>query len=173
MTPEFSRPVNLDVIGEAARSIAISADAAEREALARRFALVSIERLEAEGNVHRDGETVFVDGRLRAEAMQSCVATGEPLPTKLDVPFMLRFVPEESAGAPEEIELNAEDCDTLTYAGSAIDLGEAAAETLALALDPFPRSPDADAKLKAAGVLDESETGPFSALKGLRDKLAR
>jgi uncharacterized metal-binding protein YceD (DUF177 family) len=171
MTPEFSRPVRLDEIGDAARSIAISADAGEREALARRFALISIARLEADGEVHRAGETVHVAGRLRAEAVQSCVATGEPLPATLDVPFLLRFVPEESVDAPEEVELNEEDCDTLTYAGGAIDLGEAAAETLALSLDPFPRSPDADAALKAAGVVDESEVGPFAALKGLRDRL--
>jgi uncharacterized metal-binding protein YceD (DUF177 family) len=107
--------------------------------------------------------------------VQSCVATGESLPATLDVPFRLRFVPEDDASAAEEIELSEEDCDTLTYAGGAVDLGEAAAETLALALDPFPRGPDADAALKAAGVVgeDEAEVGPFAALKGLRDKLGK
>jgi uncharacterized metal-binding protein YceD (DUF177 family) len=173
MTPEFSRPVRLDEIGEAPRSIAVSADPAECQALARRFALVSIAKLEAEGLVHRDGETVHVAGRLRAEAVQSCVATGDPLPATLDVPFILRFVPEEKADLPEEVELSEDDCDTLTYADSAIDLGEAAAETLALSLDPFPRSPDADEALKAAGVVDETEVGPFAALKALKDRLGK
>jgi hypothetical protein len=42
---------------------------------------------------------------------------------------------------------------------------------MVLALDPFPRSPDADAILKAAGVVDETEVGPFAILKGLKDKL--
>lgn len=171
MTPEFSRPVRLDEIGDAARLITIAADPAEREALARRFALVSIGRLEAEGNIHRSGDTVFVGGRLRAEAMQSCVATGEPLLATLDVPFSLRFVPEESVSPAEEVELSEEDCDTLIYAEGAIDLGEAVAETLALSLEPFPRSPNADAVLEAAGVVDESEVGPFAVLKGLRGKL--
>jgi uncharacterized protein YutE (UPF0331/DUF86 family) len=63
--------------------------------------------------------------------------------------------------------------DTVFYSGGAIDLGEAAAETLALALDPFPRSPAAAAALKEAGVLSEEEAGPFGALAGLRDKLKR
>ena len=56
----------------------------------------------------------------------------------------------------------------------ATDLG-AVAETLALSLDPFPRAPDADAVLRAAGVLSEDEavTGPFAALKGLKDKLSK
>ena len=80
--------------------------------------------------------------------------------------------PEEQIAAQEEIELDADDCDTIGYDGAAVDLGEAAAETLYLALDPFPRAPDADAKLKAAGVIGEGEAGPFAALKGLRDRLS-
>ena len=58
------------------------------------------------------------------------------------------------------------------YDGGAIDLGETAAETMALALDPFPRGPGAEAALKAAGVISEEEAGPFGALAGLKDKLA-
>ena len=52
----------------------------------------------------------------------------------------------------------------------AIDLGEVAAETMALALAPFPRGPGADAALKQAGVLSEGEAGPFGALAGLLKK---
>lgn len=172
MTPEFSRPIRLDTIGGTPRPITIEASEEERAALARRFVLVELGRLEATGTVHRDGETVLVEGRLRAEATQSCVASGEPVGATIDTPFNLRFVPEESE-LPEELELRAEDCDTLTYAGGAIDLGEAVAETLAVSLDPYPRSPDAEAALKAAGVVPEDEAGPFAALKALRDKLGK
>ena len=170
MTPEFSRPIRLDTIGETARVVAIEADGRERAALAQRFVLVRLERLDAAGKIHRDGETVLVEGRFRAEATQSCVATGEPVDTTIDAPLSLRFVPEEG-DLPDEIELQAQDCDTLTYAGGAIDLGEAVAETLALSLDPYPRGPRAEAALKAAGVVPEDEAGPFAALKALRDKL--
>jgi uncharacterized metal-binding protein YceD (DUF177 family) len=172
MTPEFSRPIRLDTIGDTPRPIAIEADEPERAALARRFGLVRIERLEAAGVVHRDGKTVLFEARLRAEATQSCVASAVPVDATIDAPFTLRFVPEESE-LPEEMELRAEDCDTLTYAGGAIDLGEAVAETLSLSLDPYPRSPDAASALKAAGVVPEDEAGPFAALKALRDKLGK
>ena len=57
-------------------------------------------------------------------------------------------------------------------AGS-VDLGEAAAETMALALDPYPRAPEAPNVLREAGVLSEEEAGPFGALAGLRDKLEK
>ena len=71
----------------------------------------------------------------------------------------------------EETELAEEDCDTAFFSGDSIDIGEAVAETLALALDPFPRAPGADERLRDAGVLDEGETGPFAILKALKDRL--
>ena len=172
MTPEFSRLIRLDTIGDTPRPISIEASEEERAALARRFMLVDLGQLEATGAVHRDGKTVLVEGRLRARATQSCVASAEPVGAAINAPFSLRFVPEAS-DLPEEMELQAEDCDTLTYAGGAIDLGEAVAETLAISLDPYPRSPDAEAALKAAGVIAEDEAGPFAVLKGLRDKLSK
>ena len=41
-TPEFSRPVRIDQLARHAQQITIIADAAEREALARRFQLVAL-----------------------------------------------------------------------------------------------------------------------------------
>ena len=49
-----------------------------------------------------------------------------------------------------------------------IDLGAAIADTLGLAIDPYPRSAGADAALKEAGVLSEAEAGPFAALAKLK-----
>ena len=43
----------------------------------------------------------------------------------------------------EEIELGQGDLDTVFHDGSAIDLGGAVIDTLALALDPYPRKADA------------------------------
>lgn len=77
---------------------------------------------------------------------------------------------EQDSGGEEEIELSDEDCDTLSHDGGAIDLGEAVAQTLALAIDPFPRGPNADAALRAAGVIGEEDAGPFAVLKALKDK---
>jgi len=167
---EFSRPVRLDSLGAGERTVAITAEPAERDALARRFGLVAIDRLEAETHLSRDGAIVRLRGTLTAEVTQSCVATGESLPAALSDAFTLRFLPAEQAPADgaEEIGLTEEDCDTLFYEGGAVDIGEAVAETMILALDPFPRSPDADAVLRAAGVLQEGETGPFAALKALK-----
>lgn len=171
MTPEFSRPVRLDAIGATPRTETLVADEAECAALARRFGLRSIGRLEANASLTCDGDAVAVTGRLRAEVEQSCVASGAPVPAAIDEPFALLFRPQPASGADEEIELDARELDVLFHDGQVIDLGEAVAETLALALDPWPRAPGAEAALREAGVKNEGEAGPFGALAALRDKL--
>ncbi len=171
--PEFSRPIRLDTIGEGASGLSIAADEPERAALAARFALPAIASLEADATLKREGDAVVVEGRLRAVATQRCVATGEPVPARIDEPFALRFEPA-GEGRPEELELDEGDLDVIPYEGSAVDLGEAVAQSFALALDPFPRVADADMHLRAAGVLTEEEAeaariaaSPFAGLKGL------
>jgi uncharacterized metal-binding protein YceD (DUF177 family) len=162
---EFERTIRIDTLGEGVRTIEIEADEAERAALAARFGLVAIDRLQAKADVRRSGETVFADGRIAAAVTQSCVATGADIPATIDAPFALRFVPEQAAG--EEVELEEGELDEIGYEGAAIDLGEAVAQTLVLELDPFPRAPDADATLREMGVLSEEDAGPFAALKAL------
>ena len=171
---EFSRPVRVDTLGSEPRSQRIEADEGERAALAKRFDLPGIGRLAAEVLQARDGLDVTAEGRIEGEVTQSCVATGVPVEARIDAPFRLVFRTPPGEGRPEEeIELSQSELDVVFYEGGAIDLGEAAAETLALALDPYPRAPDADQALKAAGVKSEAEAGPFGALAGLRDKLKK
>ena len=174
--PEFSRPIRLDTIGEGAFGLSVSADEAERAALAARFDLQAIASLDADATLTRTGEAVLVKGRLRGVATQSCVATGEPVPARIDEPFALRFEPA-GEGRPDDLELDEGDLDVIPYEGSAVDLGEAVAQSFALALDPFPRIADADVHLRAAGVLTEEEAeaarvaaSPFAALKRPADE---
>ncbi len=146
----------------------LQADEAERAAIAERLQLPSLDRFEAHVALSRDGERVEAQGRIRARLEQSCVATGEPVAANIDEPFRLRFLPEPRASADEEIELSEDDCDTVFHDGSTIDLGGALADTLALALDPYPRSPGADAALREAGVLTEEQASPFAVLAKLK-----
>lgn len=173
--PEFSRPIALDTLGDAPRAVAIDADEAERAALADRFGLEEIASLHAEARLRREGDTVFAEGRVMAAVTQTCIASGAPVAASVDEAFSLQFRPMPSGGrADEEIELGESELDVTFYDGGAIDLGEAAAETLALALDPYPRAPEAAAALDAAGVKSEEEAAPpspFAALAALKGKL--
>lgn len=172
MTPEFHRPVRIDQIGEGELKQHITADTDERRRLMGRFNLLELDVLEADYSLRRDAAGIIATGRLRATVAQPCVASGEPVPEAVDEAFTLRFLPEGSV-EQGELELDDDALDTMFYTGAAIDLGEAAAETLALALDPYPRSPHAEEALRSAGVLKEEEATPLTALGGLADLLKK
>ena len=171
--PEFSRCFSLDTIGTVPRSVSISATEAECAALAGRFGLVSLANLAATATLIIRGDAISAQGRFTADVVQSCTASGDDVPAQFDEAFSIRFIAILADGdATDEIELLADDCDTVDHDGQSVDLGEAIAQTLGLSLDPFPRSPVAAKVLKEAGVLSEEEveTGPFAGLKGLLGK---
>ncbi|TMJ15616.1 MAG: DUF177 domain-containing protein [Alphaproteobacteria bacterium] len=175
MTAEFSRPIRTDTVGAAAKHLDIEATLAEREALARRFVIPAVDSLTAEVEVTRNGEMLSARGSLKAAVTQSCVATDEPVEQQVSESFEILFRPHPAeVGADEEIELSAGELDVVFYDGVTIDVGEAVAESLALALDPYPRSPAAEAALREAGVKTEEEarmeSSPFAVLK---DKLGK
>ncbi|MBK8630891.1 MAG: DUF177 domain-containing protein [Sphingomonadales bacterium] len=170
--PEFSRLLRHDRTSEKPQPLHLKANAQERAALVQRFGLLALGRLEADLRCWRDGQDLRMEGEVRASLSQACVVSGQPVPAQLKEPVAVRFSrhPDKEG---DEIELDAEDCDTLPYDGLSADAGEAVAQTLALALNPFPRAPDAETTLKQAGVIGEDEAGAFGALAGLRDQLAR
>jgi uncharacterized metal-binding protein YceD (DUF177 family) len=173
MTPEWSRPIDPETVSETPRRLEIGADEQERSRLAGRFRLQGIERLSAEVLLTRRAGVIHADGRVCAAVVQSCVVTGDPVPADIDAPFHVRFVPDAYAGSPdEEVELSAQDCDTLPLDG-AVDLGELAAETLALALDPFPRCARADVTMAERASAGDQDAGPFAGLQALKDSLEK
>lgn len=167
---DFGHRLTLDRIRDGDR-LDLVADAEECAAVAGRLGLATLERFAAHAVLSRDGDQIGASGRLKAALEQRCVATGEPLPVRVDEAFELRFLPHPAAGE-EEIELGADELDTLFHDGQAIDLGAAIADSLALALDPYPRSPNAEAALKEAGVISEEDAGPFAVLAALKKRMS-
>jgi uncharacterized metal-binding protein YceD (DUF177 family) len=106
-----------------------------------------------------ENETIEAHGFLRARLRQSCVVSLEPFECDLMEQFRVRFVPR----GQETDDLDIEADDELPYDGGTLELGEAAAEQLALAIDPFPRKPGAE----MPGSLGQSEGGAFAALAKL------
>ncbi len=173
---EFPRPMTAAEARRQAGPLHLAASPDERAAIAARFGLVALDRLEADLQFICDGDDVGVTGTLSADVVQACVATGEPIPARIATPVIVRFVPNDRLEAAEtdaEVELVGDELDIIGYAGGRFDVGDMIAETMALALDPFPRRPDADAWLAERGVKREDEVGAFGALAGLRDKLGK
>ena len=168
MTDRFAHHLRLDQLRDGER-LDLCADEHERKSIAERLALNALDRLDAHVALSRTGQAVRAEGRIVAALEQSCVVTGDPVASHVDEPFALLFMPEpENSGPEEEIELGEQDCDVVFYDGASIDLGSAIADTLALSIDPYPRSASADAALKEAGVLSEEQASPFAALAALK-----
>ena len=168
MTDDFAHRLPLNQIRDGER-IDLIADDGERKLIADRLDLRGLDRLEAHATLERKGAIVRARGRLKASLCQSCVVTNEPVDAHADEAFDIYFLPEPKTDSPdEEVELVESDCDVVFHDRAAIDLGSAIADTLALALDPYPRSASAEAALKEAGVLSEAEAGPFAALAKLK-----
>jgi uncharacterized metal-binding protein YceD (DUF177 family) len=172
MTPEFSQTVPLSEIGDKAVRHKLLADEVQRTALAKRFDLLSLETLSAEVDLASDGEAISVKGKLVAQLSQACVITGTPVPAHVTEHFDVRFVADIVHESGAELEIEADECETMFHDGRVIDLGEAVAQTLGLVINPYPRSPDADVALKKAGVKAEYEAGPFAALAALRKDIS-
>ena len=158
--PEFSRPHRLT---PERRHLELEATTGERAALAARFGIPAISALTAALDLAPEpGGVIRARGRLRAEVTQECVATLDPVDQVVDAPLDLRLLPpgtpptDDDPDSPDEIESE----------GDVVDLGEAVAEQLALALDPFPRRPDASEP--APEPIPEGRPNPFAALARLK-----
>ena len=170
-TPEFSHIVKLSEIGSKPRSGKLFASEDERHKLAQRFDLPKITNLEASYTLLAGENRIGFTGRLESDLQQRCSITGESFQVRLREEFDIAFVPNvEIEGADEEIELTEEDCDIIEYENGQLDLGEAIAQTLYLALPPFPRGPNADVVAREI-LKSEEEAGPFGVLAALKDKL--
>ena len=146
---EFPRPIDERQL--TGKAITIEATADERKALARRFGIVAIKQLQATVRIERQAEALSASGRLSAAIVQSCAVSGEDLPVRIDEPLALRFVPAREI-ADDEIELDESELDEIPFEGHTFDLGEAVAQSLALAIDPYATGPEAERVRKEAGL---------------------
>jgi uncharacterized metal-binding protein YceD (DUF177 family) len=160
MMPEMPRPLAVSRIGKG-MSYDVVATAAECLALAARMDVPAIHRLSCAFELTPEGDEVIrAAGFLRASLRQVCVISLEPFDTEIAEDFRVSFVPAGTES--EEIDLEADD--EIGYENGVLDLGEAASEQLALAIDPFPRKPGVELPEDADGPA----TGAFAALSSLR-----
>jgi uncharacterized metal-binding protein YceD (DUF177 family) len=162
--PEFSRTVLLAHIGNEPFRREIAASEAERDALARRLDLVSLDRLSASVELVRQGaEIILLCAMFDAEFVQECVVSLDPIAGALSAQFTLLYGPPEAED--QVAAIGGEDAAFEPLVGNAIDIGEAVAQEFSLALPAFPRSPAAAVEAAPAA----GEAGPFAALSRLLD----
>ena len=179
ITAELSHPVPLHDIGTRSNHHSITARPTELAALTARFGLARLDHLSAELDVRQDASGIRVTGKVSGHAVQICVVSGTDVPVAIDEAVDLLFARISTTGI-EEIELSAPDLDVLPLDGELIDLGEVAADTLGLALDPFPHASETEIAEARARLMNEEEAArlaaedsasrnPFRVLKGGKD----
>ncbi len=159
MSVELARPVAIARIGPTPLSVEVSANPDECQALAARMRIPAILTLDCAFVLRREAGGIRADGQLRARVTRVCVASLDEFEADIAEKFAVRFVPEGT----ETDAIDPEADDEIPYAGATIDLGEAAAQQLALALDPYPRKPGA-----ASAEESPAPSSAFAALKALR-----
>lgn len=156
---EFARPVDVSRLASGEGGYALRATAAECAALARRFGLLALDRLEAQLRLVRlPGGLLRLSGTLSADVVQACVVTLEPVRARIGEEFTLAYRAGAADGEKAVVLSGAEEL-VEPLPGSILDIGEAVAQQLSLALDPYPRAPGA-----AAEVPGDSLASPFAAL---------
>ena len=162
--PEFSRPVRAHEVGGVPRHVAIAAEPAECAALAARFGWLALDRLTGDFTLRSEAAGIRVTGTVQGSGNHACVISGAPLAFQATETVSLLLAAADVAG--DDVELGSEDLDVEPLTGDVIDLGEIAAQALALGVEPFPRAPDA---VPPAGVISEEAArlaaSPFAVLK--------
>ena len=171
----LSRILKVDEIKDGAGG-EIAVTGAEREAIAGLLDLVGLERLTFLYRLdHGGGGRFRLTGRLQANVTQTCVVSLDPVEVRLDVPVEVEFwpafllkEPEEGAEVPVSVAL-------LDWpepiADGRIDLGPLIYETLATALDPYPKREGVSFDWSQQGPpqkAGEGKSGPFAALAALK-----
>ena len=150
------------------------ADGPERQALASELGILACDALEAEYVVTPISDGRFrVEGELRCRLVQPCGVTLDPVIQDMVEPIDVEFWPkarqldDRTAGIDFDA-LEGDDPEPIEQ--GEIRIGRLIGEIVASALDPFPRSPDAELDHSEAGDDDDKSAGnPFAALARLKN----
>ena len=173
--PEFSRKVALSRLDGQVWASELEARPEERNALAVRFGLQSVDRLVASVEVHPRNVhgLIRVDGRFSADVVQTCIVTLDPVPAHVEEDFTAYFTddPDYAQADDLEVEVAIEAADPPEpITGDAIDVGETAVQYFATALDPYPRCPDASIDALEAELGEDIRNNPFAVLARLKGR---
>lgn len=175
---EFSRLIVVEPCTED-KVIEVQAEPAERAALAERFGLLSLDRLSAAGILHisDSGRVARLDASIVADVVQSCVVTLDPVASHIEERLSVTYArnpgaPTRSAMAKEiQVRVDEED-EPEPIPDTGIDIGEAVAECLGLALEPYPRAANAETALESMNSPPDNKEreSPFAVLEKLKRK---
>ena len=155
-------------------SFSLEPDGDARAELARALGVRGLRKVKLVGRLSPDGDLdLRLDARLGATVLQDCVATGNPVTTRIEEQVIRLYVHDLPVPDGDEVEMAAdENADPMP---TTLDLEEVLAEALALALPPWPRIKDVEPvriSVSEPGKtpMTDEDARPFAALKSLQEK---
>jgi uncharacterized metal-binding protein YceD (DUF177 family) len=160
-------PVRRDDVPESGLHLDLAADETVRAAVATLAGVRALPRFTASFDVMQLGDGLKVTGEIAASVDQTCVVTLEPMTSELREPIDLVFVAPGAGAQPDETvaDIDPVGDETEFLVDGVADLGAAATEFLLLAIDPYPRKPDA---VFEPPTSDDPAAHPFAALAALK-----
>lgn len=182
--PAFSRRFDVEeLLKSPGGRFNIEAGGDERAALAQLNGLEAVKAFSAHLRILPEGKGVHLSGVLKAEVTYLCGVTLEPFDAALETDVETSFQPVRSEKASrrrkqaleetarERIEdIPLDDDPPGPIVDGMIELGEVLAEFFALALDPYPRKPEAEFNPSSLETFSQTDakTSPFAALERLK-----
>lgn len=164
--------IRLDSMPTNGRDLTLDVGAEDRLAAADLLGITALEKLRVRLHAVRFKGGIRVTGRLEATTVQPSVVTLEPVVQEISEPIDRVFLPggEKAYAGPADaeifVDLEGEDVPD-HFEGNVADMSDLVLETLALALDPYPKNPG-----ESVGALgDDGDTEsdlPFAGLKILK-----
>jgi len=173
--PDWSH--NVTEIPERGLNTSRSASASDLAELGDILELLSLDKLSATYRIEplRQGRYLLA-GTVDADVTQTCVVTLEPLKSHVHEAFEVEFWPtdqmETADGQSSEEEVDPEARDVEPIEDGRIAVGRIVAETLATAIDPYPRKPDASFDWTDEKARADGNPNPFAVLAKLKDDAA-
>ena len=157
-------------------SMTLACSPADLQALAGRLDIPSVNALTVTValTAGKSPGSVHITGEVKASLTRVCVASMEEMPEEIDAPFTLDLVTADVADMLDAEEAYADpavaDYDVIDDEGI-VPVGEIAAQTVALLMDPYPRKngmPDVSTHGVAINAPPLQKKNPFSVLQGLK-----
>ncbi|MEM1388382.1 MAG: DUF177 domain-containing protein [Pseudomonadota bacterium] len=178
--PSLANPVI--VLGRAKSqekiAFAFEPDAERCRAIAEELGLIGLKKLSFRGVLRPEGQADWrLEADLGARVVQACVATLEPVTTRIDVSVVRQYLADPPP-LPEADEIEMPADDHIEALPHELDLAAVMVEALSLHVPLYPRLSDTDPVAQtftAPGVtpLTDEAVKPFAELAAFRDKLGK
>lgn len=188
---EWTYLFNVETLTSDSLALELAPNEDERKRLSQRLGLLSLESLVASLIISRSaGEmSVHIEGSIKADLIQNCVVTLEPVETSVAedfeawfadteqaIPFAKARKEQQSKGGHADVQILEEKDDPEPIIDGQIDLGELITQHLSLAINPYPHAEGVhfevgDDDAPKPGQEKDMSNNPFAALKDWKNKL--